>query len=62
MDAAIGRIHLSITVASPSEGEQPTPSQEEQHLERTLQRDRATRAAEADRTFWNASFYTRGRF
>ena len=58
MDAAIGR----LTVARPAPPRTVEPVQDERDLERAIRRDRAERAAEADRTFWTAAFHSRGRF
>jgi hypothetical protein len=68
MDAAIGRLHLSITVKETRQRESQAPKVEEsslataRHWERILRRERALREAEADRTFWTASHLSRGRF
>jgi hypothetical protein len=62
MDAAIGRLHLSITVAKPAKPQAPAPKRAEPDIERAFRRERAERQAEAERTFWDAAFHSRGRF
>jgi hypothetical protein len=61
MDAAIGRLHLTITVARPAPPETPAPPPDDEHLERAFRRQHAEHAAETDRTSWNADFHARGR-
>jgi len=62
MDAAIGRLHFSITVARPVPAKVLEPEQDDEHLDRALRRDRAERLAETDRDSWSAVYHTRGRF
>lgn len=63
MDAAIGRLHLSITLAQPAKQEAPAPRpQSTPDIERAFRRERAERQAEAERVFWDAAFHSRGRF
>jgi hypothetical protein len=65
MDAAIGRLHLSITVAQPVTREEPAPKLHEhkleRKLERALRRHHGERAAEADRAMWSAEYHGQGR-
>ena len=61
MDAAIGRLHLTITVAQPVSFEEPAPKEPKSKLERAFRRQRTQRAVEADRTAWSAEYHGRGR-
>ena len=62
MDAAIGRLHLSITVARPVPPRAVEPVQDDHDLDRALRRERSERLAEADRNLWDATYHSRGRF
>ena len=61
MDAAIGRLHLTITVAEPVAEEVPAPKPACHRLERLFRRQEAERLAETDRSAWNAEFHKQGR-